>query len=47
MTNVKQLSREDLKKIGTAEALNEILERNTRLAAARKIIRKINAGAGA
>jgi hypothetical protein len=47
MTNVKQLNRENLQKIGTAEAFNEILERNTRLAAARKIIREIKVRQGA
>jgi hypothetical protein len=47
MTNVKQMSREDLKKIGIVEALNEILERNTRLAAARKVIRELKTRKGA
>ena len=41
MNTVKQMSREDLKKIGSKEALNEILARNARLAAARQIIREI------
>lgn len=41
MTEVKQMNREDLKALGTAEALNEILARNIRMAAARKIIREI------
>lgn len=41
MTNVKQMSREDLKTIGSKEALNEILARNARLATARQIIREI------
>jgi hypothetical protein len=46
MIELKQMSREELKNIGTAEALNEILDRNTRLAAAKKIIREIKAMQG-
>lgn len=41
MSNVKQMNREDLKKLGTAEAFREILLRNTRLAAARTVMRAL------
>jgi hypothetical protein len=41
MTNVKQMNREDLQKIGNAEALNEILARNARLATAKQIMREL------
>jgi len=41
MTNVKQMDRNALEKIGNAEALNEILARNARLAAAKQIMREL------
>lgn len=41
MTNVKQMDREALEKIGNAEALAEILARNARLATAKQIMREI------
>lgn len=44
MTDVKQMSRQELEKAKTLEALNEILTRNSRVAAAMKIIREHKEG---
>jgi hypothetical protein len=43
MTNVKQMNREALEQIGSAEALSEILARNARLATAKQIMRELKA----
>lgn len=42
MTNIKQLDRDELRALGTVEALNEILLRNARMARAREVMRKLN-----